>query len=1016
MMRFIRFGMVFLVTALVAAGWASASESGVRLHLEAQEFSLKNGMLFLVVERPATPQVAVRLAIRAGSALEERGKTGIAHMLEHMMFKGTKNFGSTDFQKDAELQGRIDAAYDRVKAEQAKRNPDLEVIREKLAEMEQLRLEAQKLYIPQVFSSQLGKNGAVGVNAFTSQDQTQYVASVPSDMIEQWFAIISEQLFEPSWREFYVEKEVVQREWAFRYINNPEGAAWLDLNATAYTAHPYRNPVIGWKSDMERFSTRDAMEFHQKYYHPANAVCVLVGDVNLADARRLAERYFERYPAGPTAPETVTVEPSQQGPRKSVRFLEGARTPVVRIGFHGARINTPDFFAMDALTMVLSQGRSARMTQNIIEQGLAVEAWAANPDQRYGGMLILGGSPNEPDELKRPEAAAEDEKRSAYLAACESLERVLLAELDKLKTELVTPQELDRLKKLNRRDFIDRLRSNESVAGALATLEVQAGWRYLNNYLDRMEAVTPEDIRRVAREVGRSENQTTVFVIPGGAARRPAEAYTEVRSISGSAAAGRELYQGPLQNHSIYPTPTGWKHPLSFERHPHRVNYPEAVQMTIGGSKVFFLHDPELPLIDMTIYLRFGAVDLPDSKAGLTDLLDRTIIRGGTESRTPVQLAELIDDNAIRMSVDIGLEETAVRLSVMSSDWEKGLGILHEVLTRPRFDAKVLDVAKEQEMANLRRQGEDAQAVAMREAMMMHFKDHPYGRDPLAALNTLPAITGEDLSQFLSNYFVPANMVVAVSGDIQLDPLRHALERFLAGLPAGEPPPRRVAAPSTAPPAVALIHKPGQVQSNVVALLPGLTRADPTYWNLNLLMSVFGGNDSLMYTRLRDDLGYVYSAGFYQTAKWQAGLLLGVIGCKGDKAGDAILETINIMKALHQGVPHRELELKRLDTLNSFVFNVDTTAELVQAYSRYALRGEPLDTLSRIQDAFFTSRPDELQDLARRWLDPRKIQMVVVADKTIPVSKADGRTIPLEDDLKMLSQILGLSFQEIPLR
>jgi zinc protease len=505
-------------------------------------------------------------------------------------------------------------------------------------------------------------------------------------------------------------------------------------------------------------------------------------------------------------------------------------------------------------------------------------------------------------------------------------------------------------------------------------------------------------------------------VIPGGAARRPAEAYTEVRSISGSAAAGRELFQGPLQNHSIYPTPPGWKHPLSFERHPHRVNYPEAVQMTIGGAKVFFLPDPELPLIDMTIYLRSGAVDLSDSKAGLTDLLDRTIIRGGTERYTPVELAGILDDNAIRMGVDIGLEETAVKLSVMSSDWEKGLGVLHEVLTRPRFDAKVLGVAKEQEMANLRRQGEDAQAVAMREALIQHFKGHPYGRDPLAALNTLPAITREDMIRFLSTYFVPANMVVAISGDIQLDQVRHTLARFIAGQPAGEPPPRQTAAPLPTPPAVTLIHKPGQVQSNVVAILPGLTRADPAYWNLSLLMSVFGGNDSLMYTRLRDDLGYVYSAGFYQTAKWQAGLLVGVIGCKGDKAGDAVLETIHIMKTLHQGVPERELELKRLDILNSFVFNVDTQAELVQAYSRYALRGEPLDTLNRIQDAFFTSTQDELQNLARRLLDPRKIQLVVVADKTIPVTKADGRTIRIEDDLKMLSQTLGLSFQEMALR
>ena len=245
--------LIFLtIMLLVAGGSAQAQDSPYDLNLDVKEFQLENGMLFLVVERPATPQVAVRLAIRAGSALEETGRTGIAHLLEHVMFKGTKNFGSLDYKKDEQLQGRIEAAYQTVLAEQKKRNPDQALIEKKRAEMNDLRLEVQNIYLPQVFSSQLGKNGAVGVNAFTSKDQTQYVASVPSDMLEQWFSIASEQLFEPSWREFYVEKEVIQREWAFRYINDPSGAAWLDLNTVAYTAHPYRNPTIGWKSDMEK--------------------------------------------------------------------------------------------------------------------------------------------------------------------------------------------------------------------------------------------------------------------------------------------------------------------------------------------------------------------------------------------------------------------------------------------------------------------------------------------------------------------------------------------------------------------------------------------------------------------------------------------------------------------------------------------------------------------------------------------------------------------------------------------
>ena len=144
-----------------------ATARTVDIRLDVKEFQLENGMHFLVVERPATPQVAVRLAIRAGSALEETGRTGIAHLLEHMMFKGTKNFGTLDVAKDAKLQQQIEAAYQITLSEQQKRSPDEKRIQKKRAEMEKLRAEVQKYYVPQAFSSQLGKIGAVGVNAFT---------------------------------------------------------------------------------------------------------------------------------------------------------------------------------------------------------------------------------------------------------------------------------------------------------------------------------------------------------------------------------------------------------------------------------------------------------------------------------------------------------------------------------------------------------------------------------------------------------------------------------------------------------------------------------------------------------------------------------------------------------------------------------------------------------------------------------------------------------------------------------
>jgi len=1003
---------VFLASLLVTAA-AFAADAPLQLGVDVKEHRLENGMLILVLERPATPQVACRLAIRAGSALEVSGKTGIAHMLEHMMFKGTKNFGTIDFVKDGELQAQIESAYEEIRREQQKRRPDEALIRRLKSDMDRLRAEVQKLYVPQAFSSQLGRNGAVGVNAFTTQDQTQYTAAVPSDMLEQWFSIVSEQLFEPAWREFFVEKEVVQREWAFRYINNPSGAAWLDLFATAYTAHPYRNPVIGWKSDMQTWSTQDAIDFHRTYYNPANAVLVLVGDVTMTEAKRLAEIYFARYPSGQRSPETVTVEPPQQGPRSSIRFLKGARTPLVRIGFHGAPMGTDDFFALDALTMVLSYGRGARLTQNVVNRGLAVDAWAYNPDNRYGGMLILGGEPSEPDGMDAPSLTDADRK-AAYQVACEKLEALLLAEIEKLKTELVSDRELARVKKLNRRDFLERLRSNESMAGTLATLEVQIGWRYLTEYLQRFDAVTPEDIRRVAAQYVSDDNRTAVYVLPGGAPDKPAEVYTEVRSVSGTSA--KAAPQTTYANHSIYPTPAGWRHPLSFERRPHRVTYPPAEQMAVSGATVFYLPDTELPLIDLTLLVKAGAVDLPAAKAGLTDILSGALISGGSATHPPSELAMLLDENGIQVSVAIDEEQAAVRMTLLRDDWRRGLSLLREILLAPGFDAQVLEAVKQQAMAAIQRQGDDAQAVAARESMIWHFSGHPYGRDPLAALDTIPSITPADMKEFLERFFVPANTTVAVSGDIEKAAVDAGLTEFFNAFPQTAAPGRRLDDPAPTPPVVALVHKPGQVQSQIVMLLPGVKRTNPDYWDISLLANVFGGSDSLLYRKLRDDLGLVYATYFYQSYKWQAGLLTGYIGCKGDRTAQAIDETVAIMRSLQREVPEDELEQKRLDVLNSFVFNVDTKADLVAVYGRYHMRQEPLDTLERIQTAYFDADRGMLRGLADRYLTPGRLQVFVVADKTIRVQRPGGDTVTLEENLQHLAADLGLPFKELPLR
>jgi zinc protease len=428
------------------------------------------------------------------------------------------------------------------------------------------------------------------------------------------------------------------------------------------------------------------------------------------------------------------------------------------------------------------------------------------------------------------------------------------------------------------------------------------------------------------------------------------------------------------------------------------------------------LPDHELPLVDLTLLVKAGSVDVDDSRIGLAGLLTGSIIRGGTETRSPAELARLLDENAIQLSVAVGEEAAIIRLSVLKDDWQSGLDILQEIITRPAFDPGVFEVVKTQQLTELKRQGGNAQAVAGRERDIWHFKGHLYGRDPLAGLETIPSIGREDLKRFLRDYFVPSNMVAAIAGDIDPEDVKAGLSQFFEALPQTRAPQRNLADPAEPSPVLALIHKPGQVQSQIVLSLPSVKRTHPDFWKISLLMNIFGGSDSLMYTRLRDDLGLVYSAGFHQTYKWNVGFLTGYIGCKGDKTAAALAQTIKVMNSLRQDVPEKELEQKRLDALNSFVFNVDTPADLVNVYGRYYMRNEPLDTLEKIQDAFFNVGREDLGRLARQYLDPAKIQIFVVGDKLIQVKNDQGDDATLEETLVALAESLGLPYREIELR
>lgn len=1004
-MRIIRNLVFCLVIAFAFTGLCQAATSAdvLKVQVNVESFMLPNGMTFLVVNRPDLPQVSCRLAVKAGSTFETRGNTGIAHMLEHMLFKGTKNFGTTDLKQDLELQKKIEAAYQLILNEQNKPNPDQAKIDKARAEMARLREQARNIFVPNVVFTQLGKNGAVNVNAMTSYDYTMYTADVPSDMLEQWFSLMSEQVFEPVWREFYVEKDVILREWAYRTANDPANLAMQNYNAAAYQASSYKNPVIGWLSDIERFSTMAAISFHNKYYSPNNTVCVLVGNIDVKEAKRLAKIYFERYPKGDDVVTYVTKEPEQLGARSITAELAGAKTPLVYMGFHGPQLGSADFYALDLLSMILSFGQSSRFNQNLVNTGLVTAASAYNPDSRFATSFMLMAVP----------ALKDNGNGLDYNALCDEARDLLLSEIAQIQENGVTEKELNRARTIAKRQFIDIMHDNDSLAYVLASYEVYISHTYLNSYLAELDKISAKDVQLAAQKYLTAKNMTVSVVTPGEDSGEPPAEYHETRAYS-PGDEDDEYMPKSFANHSIYKTPSGWKHPLSFQREPQVINYEAAEEFTVNGVRVFYLQDVSIPLAEMKLMVKAGGVDVPPEKQGLNDLLGSVLVQGGTKSYSPKELAEIIDDNAMQISVSSALESTAVNISVLSDSFEPALKLTAEILTAPRLDEAVFNATVQQYMASISMSQGDAQWLAFNVAPKLFFHDSPYGMDSLNMLKTLPGLTTDDVRNFMATYFVPENMTIAFAGNLDRDEVERLLTQFTAQLAQGAPPERDVAAPKMDNSGLYFIHKPGQVQSQVALMLPSVKRDDPAFWQLNFLATLYGnGSESLLLTRLRDDLGLVYGSAFWQTENWQSGYFMGWIGCKGSGTGLALRETAGLMEALKLGVKEKDVKRTKLSLLNGFVFNLDNQYDLASTYAGYALRGADMNTLAKIQTAFSNVTAAELTELARQFFDVSKLQIVVVGDKNTLVGPNGDEKLTLEQDLQAVAQELGLSFNEL---
>ncbi|MFZ3209042.1 MAG: pitrilysin family protein [Geobacteraceae bacterium] len=460
-----------------------------------REYTMKNGMKLLLVERHTSPTIAAWIRFKVGSVDERSDERGIAHLLEHMLFKGTKTLGTRDYVAEKPLLDRIEATAQLLIAEKVKREKgDMQKITALQKQLDGLEAEAGKFVVKDEFFDLYSRNGGVNYNAFTSKDGTTYLISLPANKLELWAAIESDRMRNPVLREFYTERSVVMEERRRSYDTDPESKLWENFLATAYHAHPNGQPTIGWMSDIENLTRSKAEAFLSKYYAPNNAIVAIVGDIDTEQTIAVVEKYFgDIQPGTPVGPVAVE-EPPQPGELR-IETLADAE-PQLLIGFHKPTLPAADDYVFDVIDMVLSNGRTSRLYKKlVVEKQLVTDVGSFTaPGSRYPNLFIITATPRAPHTVTEVEAE-------------------VYAELERLKSEPVAEKELQQV--LNKLEYEEyrQMGSNGGLARNLTEYEAVAGsWRYLIEHRQKVAKITPADIQRVARKYLTRENRTVGFI------------------------------------------------------------------------------------------------------------------------------------------------------------------------------------------------------------------------------------------------------------------------------------------------------------------------------------------------------------------------------------------------------------------------------------------------------------------------------------------------------------------------
>ena len=875
---------------------AEAGDQGSLPAVEFEKHTLKNGLqLILHVDRKL-PIVHVNQWFHVGSKNEKPGRTGFAHLFEHIMFQGSQNASGEYF----------------------------------------------------TFVENYGANlREGGVNGTTNNDRTNYFATVPSGNLEAllWLesdrlATLTEALTD---EKLDNQRDVVKNERRQGLENQPYGRWFKLMYENLYpSGHPYSWPVIGSHEDLTAATMDDVKEFFRRYYTPNNLSLVIAGDFDPVEAKVLVEKYFGSIPPGPAL----------DRPARALAKLDSEKVVEVSDRVPQERVYmawpAPEYFSafeapLDIASTILSDGLSSRLDKRLVydEQTCSDVRSFHIAAEIAGGFVVIATA--------RPGAELEE------------IEAIIAEEIAALAEEGPTEVELDRAKTKLEYQFVSGLERIGGFGGKADLLN------QYNTYLgdpgmfaadvERYRAVTADDVRDATRRWLDTDNRLLLRFRPEQS-QRP----TEVAALDRAA------------------------EPALGQDRPFQV--PEVHEATLGnGLQLFVVARRELPKVAVDLVTRAGAARDPDGKAGVANLVVRTIDMG-TGDRTALELADALGDLGTRLGGSTGTESAQLSLDVLSRNLDPALGILADVVRDPQFPEDEVAREKKRALDNLSQIEKNPNALARRLSRILAFgADHPYGRPAQGLPASVKRIRRDDLVRFHRTYWTPDAAALIMVGDVDLAGVKKLAQKHFGGW-SGEAP-AAMAIPEPEPRAagkIYMVDRPDAAQTVVVEMMPAPARSTADYYALRLADAVWGGGGfgTRLNLNLREDKGYSYGVFSNLRLLTEHGSWVASGGVQTDKTSESVVEFVAELKALagDRPITEQEFEDARIKRLRGYAQQFESLSRVSSQIGSLWTLGLPMSELARERDETARMTLEAVRKAAAEHARPERARLLLVGDRS----------------------------------